>query len=51
MMQNISSMELLKFDMHYILNVLNYLSTLSFFLDMLTIFTGTVTFIDMISRV
>ena len=37
-----SSVKLSKFDMHYVLNILNYLSTLSFSYDMLKIFTGTI---------
>ena len=42
MMLEMSSVELSEFDMHYVLNVFNYPSTLSFFFDMLTIFTGTI---------
>ena len=43
MMLEYFSVELSKFDKHYVLNVLNYLYTLSFSLDMLKIFTGTIT--------
>ena len=43
MMLEYFSVELSKFDMHYVLNALNYLSTFSFSLDMLKIFTGAIT--------